>query len=481
MKVVFINPPNTDQDTYIARSGDRWPHKIKRGKIFGKQMFNRYPIYLMYSASIVDQSGYETYVIDAATEDLSSQETINSIKEKHANLVVVEIAEASLESDIEFIKQLKTQHDCIVAITGPTATHFRKKFITSHTFIDLAFNGENFSILRDFIAHAMIKEKWNEIKGLAYIDNGEYIETEKNILLPIEELPWPNRQLLDQKDYLLSHFTYKPQMVMISSIGCPHKCVFCLWPQTLYGPKMRFRSPDDVAKEMLFLKNNYGAKEIYFDDDTFNINEKRAMEISQAILDNNVNISWMCQMRCDRVSDEMLKLMKKSGCVKILYGVESGSQEVLDLSGKRIKREDIISAFEMTHKNKIRTHGTFMLGLPGENEETIKETFKLARILKPDTLQCSLATPYPGTEFYELAKKEGWLKYDHLSEFDGELGGVIEYPGLRKEVAKNMVNEFYKQYYFTFDYILRQLPRVFKYRDLKRFINMGIGAIRRFS
>lgn len=205
------------------------------------------------------------------------------------------------------------------------------------------------------------------------------------------------------------------------------------------------------------------------------------MGVCREIINNKVEIPWITEMRCNNVTFEMLKTMKKAGCIKILYGVESGNQEILNRSKKGITLKQIRDAFKLTKKAGIKSHATFMFGLPGETKETINQTIEFAKELNADTIQCSIALPYPGTDFYELAKKKGNLKVKDWLDFDGELRGVIEYENLTREMISQSVNRMYKEFYSNPRHILKQILGIRLLSDVKRLINLGVSGLRRFS
>ena len=186
-------------------------------------------------------------------------------------------------------------------------------------------------------------------------------------------------------------------------------------------------------------------------------------------------------MRCNNVNYEMLKMMKKAGCIKILYGVESGNQEILDKAMKNITLNQIREAFRLTKKAGIKTHATFMFGLPGETKVTINQTIEFAKELNSDTIQCSIALPYPGTDFYEMSRKDGTLKVNNWLDFDGELCGAVGYPNLSKEFIRDSVGRMYKQFYMRPSYLVNRIIRIRSDADIRRFINLAMGYFRRFS
>ena len=480
MKVVLLNPPNVDEKSYMARSADRWPHRVPVGSLFKGNVFPKYPLYLAYSAAVLEKSGFDVTIIDAAKKNYSINKVKDMISKINPNLVVIEISTPSLNTDLQTAEAIKNNGDYHITLIGPDATMFALDLV-SNPFVDSVMKGEYFYTLRDLSKSIEDGTGFDKIKGLIFKNNGNIVENpERPLIEDIDELPYPARHLLDPNEYLMGHYTYKPQFLMITSMGCPYKCIFCIWPKVLYKGRIRLRSPQKVVEEMKYLKKMYKLREIYFDDDLFNISEKRVFDICDAIIDAGIKIPWITEMRVDKVSKEMLKRMKEAGCIKILYGVESSSQKILDNANKGITTDQIRRALKLTKEAGIKIHASFMFGLPGETKETIRRTKEFAKELGPDTIQCSLAVPYPGTEFYKIAKENGSLKIDNWLDFDGELMGVIEYPGLSKEYMREEKSKIYKEFYMRPSYLAQQVSKIRSPSDLKRLMNLAKGYFRRY-
>jgi len=481
MKVLFLNPPNTDPESYIARSADRWPHRVERGKLFRRKIFPKYPIYMLYGAAVIEAAGHQVAVIDAAERDYTPEQTYQFVRDFEPHIVVEEISDPSRQSDLNIARQLKELgvHICII---GTHATVFSKNLIQSQPFVDSVARGEFYYSLLEMLEKIEIGESLDDVEGITFRKNGTVVANpDREALQDIDQLPYPARHLLDPQRYLMGHYTYKPQLLMLTSIGCPYSCIYCLWPKILYGGKVRLRSPSAVVKEMRLLMEEYGAREIYFDDDLFNVTEKRIHDVCDAILDEGIRIPWITEMRCDHVSEKSLLKMKKAGCVKILFGVESGVQQILDSSRKKITLDQVRKTFSLSEQVGIKTHATFMFGLPGESRDTIERSIRFAKELNSDTIQCSIALPYPGTEFYDLAQRNGTLKIKDWLDFDGELCGAVEYDGLDKETIRCSVNRMYKEFYTYPKHIVKQIAGIRSLSDLQRLVDLGLSGLRRFT
>ncbi|RKY33684.1 MAG: hypothetical protein DRP78_07275, partial [Candidatus Omnitrophota bacterium] len=240
-------------------------------------------------------------------------------------------------------------------------------------------------------------------------------------------LPWPLREQLPLDKYLDAPGGIPlPCATMWASRGCPFKCTFCLWPQIMYrGSIYRARKVKNVVDEMEYLVKKLGFKSIYFDDDTWNVGRQRIVEFCSELQKRRLKIPWAIMARADLMDDELLRIMRKSGLFAVKYGIESSSQKLVDNIQKGLDLKKAWQVIKYTQYLGIKIHLTFTFGLPGENKKTITETIKYALKLDPTSVQFSLATPFPGTKFYEQMDKAGYILTKQLEKFDGNHSSVI--------------------------------------------------------
>jgi len=231
---------------------------------------------------------------------------------------------------------------------------------------------------------------------------------------------------------------------VLASRGCPYNCIFCAWPQIMYhGSNYRARDPVDVVDEMEFLVRKKGFKSVYFDDDTFNIGRERILKICNEIKKRKLTVPWAIMARVDIMDKELLDEMKSAGLYAIKYGIESAVQKLVDSANKDLdlkKAEDMI---EYTNRIGIKTHLTFMFGLPGESHETIQKTIDFALRMNPESVQFSITTPFPGTNYYKDLNKKGMLVSKKWSDYDGNFKSVIKTKELSAKELENAVRIAY--------------------------------------
>ncbi|HEY2466754.1 MAG TPA: radical SAM protein, partial [Terracidiphilus sp.] len=310
----------------------------------------------------------------------------------------------------------------------------------------------------------------NEILGISYMHNDEIIHNpDRNQIDNLDDLPWATKiykRDLDVTRYNVP-FLFHPYIALYTTRGCPAQCTFCLWPQTLSGHAWRKRSTSDVAAEMKWAKETFPeVKEFFFDDDTFNIQKGRTIELCEKL--KPLGLTWSCNSRV--TSDrETLQAMKDAGCRLLIVGFESGDPQIL----KNIKKGatvDRARAFvHDCHDLGLTIHGDFILGLPGETKESIQNTIKFAKGLDVETIQVSIAHAFPGTELFDYAKSNGFIVHTAaMNDESGHQMAHIEYPGLPTDYVLEMVHRFYDEYYFRPKAAARVVWKAIVNRDLRR-------------
>jgi radical SAM superfamily enzyme YgiQ (UPF0313 family) len=245
----------------------------------------------------------------------------------------------------------------------------------------------------------------DNIKGISYINKGKEIKIPpREPIENLNEIPLPARDLLDMEKYM---GTWKENIgfrvtSVISSRGCPFPCKFC--DNTTFGGKIRFMSPSRMVEKMKILYDRYGAEMVYFEEDLFTVNRKRVLEFCSLVEKELPGKMWAAQSRVDTIDQEMLRRMKRAGCDNLIFGVESGSQKILDILGKGFTVEQIENAFRWVKEAGIKAGMFLLLGVPGETQEDIEMTKRMIEKLEPTYIDVSLLTPIPGTEIYEMTK-----------------------------------------------------------------------------
>ena len=462
MKVLVINEPFVKD---FCRT-QRWAART-RGRVL------RAPDWLAYAAAVLEEAGHEVRLYDFPAKGWGKDKLKDIVVGFSPDFVVFDSTTPSIYSDIECAKIVKDNSSAKVVMVGPHVSALPKETLQiANGTVDVVCVGEYDFTVRDVVGNFYYLE---DVAGIAFIRGEKVVETQSRELIEsLDDLPFPAWHHLNLKDYFDGGKLY-PYIDIISGRGCPNKCIFCLWPQVMHGCKYRFRSVKNVVDEIerdIKLCPSIKHGEFFFEDDTFTVNRQRAIEVCNEILRRKLKIKFSVNARVDTADLEMFKVMKKAGCRELLVGFESGVQEILDRSNKNINVEQSYEFMQMAKEAKLDVHGCFVIGLPGETEQTALTTIEFAKNLGCHTIQLSGAVPFPGTDFFEISRQQGWLKTNDWSKWlgDGEQSSVVEYPGISQEKINYYVDKGLKEFYFNPKFMLRFLLETKSISDLYRKI-----------
>ena len=474
MKVLVTNPP-WPGDGYGARSDVRWPHKRK-------DKYIEYPVYLAYTVAVLEKAGFEAVFLDAIMEELDVAAFASKVKEIHPALLVMECSTPSIRYDLQSAAAVKAAlPDVRIALVGSHVTFFHREVLAENLSVDAVCRGE-FEITVRELARAIAEgRRWTTVEGLSFREGGQYVANHDRPLEDdLDALPFPARHIVHNQGYRAGIFSGRQPTAIVSSRGCPFQCTYCLWPATLYGHRFRARSAQNVVDEIDEVVHRYGIDEIYFDDDTFTMDKQRVLDICRLIRERALNVSWIVQARVDTVDREMLQAMQDAGCHYILFGVESGSPEILTAMKKRITLDQVREAFRLCAELGIKTQAFFLFGVPGETQQTIRATIDFAKSLPASTAQFAVAIPHPGSVLYQQVVDNGWLVYNDWEDF-AACQALIETPQLSRKETEQARVRAYREFYFRPAYMLREAARIRHPRDLKRLVRGARSVLARLS
>lgn len=474
MKVLVTNPPWPGEG-YGARSDVRWPHKRT-------DKYLEYPIYLAYMVAVLEEAGVEVGFIDGVMEEMSIADFSRAVSSIRPDLVVIECSTPSIDYDLETARAVKDSVDgTSVALIGSHATFFHEEILSDNPAVDAICRGEAEMTVKELALSLSSGDDLRQVKSLSYREGEEVrVNPVRPLIQDLDSLPFPARHIVRHDGYRAAIYSGDCPTAMVSSRGCPHHCIYCLWPETLYGHKFRARSAANVVDEMEHVVRDYGVDEIYFDDDCLTLSKKRVLEMCRLLLKRDVGVKWIVQSRVDTVDREVLTAMKEAGCHYILFGVESGSPRMLEIMKKRISLERVRQAFKDCRELGIRTQAFFLFGVPGETQETVEETIEFAKEIGADSTQFAIVVPHPGTELYETCMEHGWLVYDGWEDFAAE-NSLIETDHLTREEVEEARIRAYRRYYFRPGLVAKSLLGVRSFRDIKRLFRGGRSVLDRIS
>ncbi|MBU4013917.1 MAG: B12-binding domain-containing radical SAM protein [Proteobacteria bacterium] len=405
---------------------------------------------LLMLGAVLRKSGHRVRMVDASALGLTYEETIEEIKKNQPDIIGLTAVTPSIDRTVKLAYMIKRIYPFVpIVIGGPHFTAVPQKTMKDYPVFDYGVIGEGEHTIVDLVETLASGRTPSTVPGVAIRENGKiFFSPPRAPVKDIDALPFPAWDLLDgfPHNYHPALFKYKrlPSTHIISSRGCPSKCIFC--DTSVFSRRIRFHSPEYILELVDYLVKKFNIKEIIFEDDQFLLKKKRVEKICEGILRSKWNITWSCSGRVNSVNDlKFLKLMKHSGCWQINYGIESGNQRILDFAKKEITIDQIEKAVRLTHKAGILSKGYFIFGLPYETEDTMQNTIEFAKSIPLDDISIFMLTPFPGSEMYDIAEQHGRIDKDFEKM---NLLDVVYVPnGLSKEILLNYQRSFMKEFY----------------------------------
>ena len=459
MKTLFLNPPSFNG--FDGGAGSRYQARREIRSFW-------YPTWLAQPAALVPESR----LVDAPARGLSLAAVLPLARDYE--LLIIHTSTPSFPSDVKVAEAFKAVNPgLVIGLVGPHVAVMPGPALAASEAVDFVAGREYDYTLMEIAAGA----PFSEVDGISYRRNGRPVHNRPRTLIEdLDQLPHVAdvyRRDLVIEDYFIGYLLH-PYVSLYTGRGCKARCSFCLWPQTIGGHQYRTRSPASVLEEARKIKKYFPqVKELFFDDDTFTSDPGRTEAIARLL--GREGITWSCNARAN-VDRRTLTIMRENGLRLLLVGFESGCQEILNNVRKGIRVETARQFMADCHDLGITVHGTFIVGLPGETHETIRQTIAYAREINPHTIQVSLAAAYPGTELYRQAAANGWLVDEgrQLVASDGLQVSSLAYPHLAKEEIFQAVETFYKRFYFRPGKMLEMVAEMARSpRMLKRRLREG--------
>jgi anaerobic magnesium-protoporphyrin IX monomethyl ester cyclase len=410
------------------------------------------PLGLAYMAAVLEKNNFEVSIFDCPVCEIDHDKLKDSLAALQPDIVGVGSMTPTIESALKSARVAKeVLPHAKVLMGGPHATFTDQQILTDEPAVDVVVRGEGEETLLELAQQAPSMPRLDEVKGITYRKDGHIVQTPtRPFIQDLDALPLPAYHYIPVDKYRILGRKLLPVM---SSRGCPFQCSFCVASQ-MFGAGFRGRNPKLVLDELEWLRDEYGAEGISFQDDTLTFNRKRILDICDGIIERNIQLPWGCGTRADTVTKEILAKMQKAHCNEVCFGVESGCQRMRDKLKKRVTTEQCESAIKWAKDAGIFVTVSVILGYPGETKETLQETLDFVRKVEPDDVWLCHATPYPGTELRALVESNGW-KMSQDWKLYNTMNPIFEDPELpAKEIAK-MRKTFYDKFYSP-RYILRQ-------------------------
>jgi len=472
MKVMFLIPPSRFVKN-VAR--DLIYGCWCKGKRIGGIQFP--PVSQLQVATVLSNAGHDVVLYDAFNMRKHTEDIKRAIRGFDA--VVVLTSTSTINEDSEVLLELKLENHHLKTICYGSHPTFMPLQVIQKKGIDIAVRREPEFIIRDLLeAMSRGKDSWQGTPGITFQSDGEIVSNpDYPFIGNLDMLPFPDWTLLPREATYFNPVVKRiPFASMVTSRGCFGNCIFCT-AKKFYGETIRFKSADKVVEEMAILQSQ-GYREIFFRDELFTVNRQRVVDICRGIKKQKIDLAWICSSRVDLVDLEILGIMKDAGCHMIRFGVESGSQQILDSIKKGTTIKQIREAFAWANRESLDTHAHLMLGCPGETEETVRQTISFIKKIRPTVATFGICTPYPGTELFERVRdifpdiNDGAscdLRNIHTAAFYNQA-----FTKLSNKQLANSIRRAYRKFYLRPLYISQWIGRLESLSEAKRVFLAGL-------
>ena len=423
-------------------------------------------------AAFLEENGYPVTILDANALGLQPEQIPSLLAD--INVAGVTAMTPTIGSATAIIRCLKKAGpELTVILGGAHATLLPEETLMNNQEMDVIVRGEGEETIIKLLQALEHKQPLGDIPGISYRENGKVVSTPQNTEnIDMDSLPFLAYHLLPWDKYRPHppHGRANPFISIITSRGCPYRCSYCSKP--VFGSRFRAQTPQRVAAEVKYYKERFGVGEIAFYDDVFTLDKKRAYEIADELIKGGVRVHWTCESRVNLVDKELLRHIKEAGCYSIAYGIESASQDILDVLDKDVTLEQVAKAVRISQEVGLQTIGYFMLGSPGENVKTIEKTIQFAKDLKLDFAQFAITTPFPGTELYKLYMegREGenipWESFVYAGA-NGRVSPMFESNQLSRNDLNLWIKKAYRQFYLRPSYLRQRIGKIRSTGDLR--------------
>ncbi len=489
--ILLVNPPAPDGGIWI-RSQHRVGRRSRENMIWPQ-------VSLAQLAALLVPD-YTVEIVDCIATRMGWPEFERILEQKRPKCYLTQVTAPTLRNDMYGVFLAKALGATTIAF-GTHVTPWTVETMRPFPALDFILRGEPESTLRELldrlegkspsdprVAKMLAETRWNvgtceranvlsEIGGLAWRNGGEIVLNPDRPFIPsLDDLPIPLHHLLpldrQRMPMIKGPFTF-----IVTSRGCPAGCKFCI-KHVSYQTSVRIRSPQLILEELRVL-SDLGIQAVHMYADLFTVNRQQVVELCRLIIDSGLKVRWTCNSRVDYVDEEMLRLMGQAGCWYISWGIESVNEGILRSIRKGYRKEQVVQALRWAKAAGINNWGYFIIGLPGETEESIQETIAYAKSLPLDICLFHIAAPYPGTPFFYEVVQNGWFRSGtNWEEVDMDRSTVLDYPGLPAERLEYWQRRATREWSFRPGPILTFLKGMNTWEGFKSAVSVGVQTLK---
>lgn len=440
------------------------------------------PLGLLYVAGAIEKAGvHGVCIVDCVAEGLDGSALEDRLRDLAPDAVGIEAITFTVLDTVGAARAVKRIDPSIpVFLGGPHVNLFPEETLSLGA-VDFLLLGEGESNINPFLDALFGGADMAGVPGVVFRngDGSTRYGPPNPLIEDLDSLPMPARHLLDNRLY--SSVLGKGDFLttVMSSRGCPARCIFCDRPHL--GKKFRARSARNVVEEIRECVDRFGIREFFFYDDTFTISRDRVFEICRAVTDSGLDVLWDIRARVSTVDREVLEALRAAGCIRIHLGIESGNREVLRTMRKGVDLDYARNVFTWCREIGIQTLAYFMIGFPGEGPDELRDTLDYALSIDCDYIHAAVTTPFPGTELYRMGLERGLYERDYWAEFaanptPGFVPRLWDETFSREEMIEQMTR-LYKRFYRRPGYILSQLAKIRSVAEFRRKAKAGMKLL----
>jgi radical SAM superfamily enzyme YgiQ (UPF0313 family) len=412
---------------------------------------------LLYLAAVLRKNGYEVDVIDCQALGYWYDDVEKELAKRKPNVVGITSTTLTYKPALRIAKIAKRVcPEAKTILGGCHVTFWDFEALRECPHADIIVRKEGEITLLEVMKCFDRGDSLRNVLGITYRDKGEIIRNpDRPYIGNLDKLPFPAHDLLPIERLRKAGTLIFP---VITSRGCIFWCDFCTAVR-MFGRKYRTRSPKNIADELELLEEEFSAEEVAFCDDLFTLDQTRVLKLCREIKERNLKLRWTCGTRVDMVTKDLLRTMKEAGCTGVWFGVESGSQRLLNDMHKGISVDQTIKAFKWAREVGLRTLAQVIIGFPGEDRETAWETIRLVEKISPDEVGFyNVATPFPGTPLYDQVVENGWLRVTDFEKYD-TTKPIFETPLLSMKEIEKIRELAFLRFYIRPKNILRSFAK----------------------
>lgn len=457
LNILLLNPPG--KKLYLR---DYYCSKISKASYIYE------PVDLLILSGILSTK-HMVKVLDAMAYNYSPSKCLKKINSLNPDIIISLTGAVSFEEDVEFWKLIKaSRKDILIFASGDILMEDTDLLLKELDCLD--------GVILDFTDDdilAVIEDMGRSYDTIVHKHKGQVFKGTGESKRGVFEIPLPRHDMFPLKKYIYPFIGGSPFVTVLTDYGCPYRCSFCIMGTLPY----KWRSIDNVMEELRYVKG-LGINHIYFDDQTFGVIKNRGAELCRRMIEERLDLKWCCFSRVDMAEEETLRLMKEAGCHTVMYGVESGSDDILKKYSKDTSCAQIRNAFDLCRKMGLKTVATFVLGLPDDSEATITETVKFAKEIEPDYASFNVYVPRMHTKLRKDVLEKGLIASDVRVMDQTGTFSVAGTNYLASEEVLRLKEKAVKEFYLRLGYLVKRLKGINSLFDIKKELLGGLTVVR---